>query len=74
MKHRNKLSGHCACQGLEGGWELLVQGGECRGKLSVHNTEVSLVSVTQGLQQRNHSYRFGHYLITLSFGSSGLLS
>ena len=35
---------------LEEGWELLAGARECRGKLSVHNTEVSLVSVIRGLQ------------------------
>jgi hypothetical protein len=35
---------------LEEGWELLAGARECRGKLSAHNIEVSLVSVIWGLQ------------------------
>ena len=45
--------------GLKGGWELLAGGSESRGKLSVDNTEVSLVSVIRSY----NSYQFQAFLV-----------
>ena len=51
-----------------GGWAPWGGGGagKRRGKLSIHNTEVSLVSVIQGLQQGDgrQGYRKPHKLLT----------
>jgi hypothetical protein len=52
------------------GWGMGASGrggaGKRRGKLSIHNTEVSLVSVIQGLQQGDgrQGYRKPHKLLT----------